>query len=395
MEKNYNLKFNNKWQDSCELVVKDEGYRAACESRGIRVYDAQEVLRPFLPDLGTSDEELQEYTKNATVQGPIENQEDHPYYNERVCKEFNAISRLIKYEGLNQAKSLTNTVEIQEGLPTTLLEKIASIDGIMPYSEALMMRILQDSMIFDATQTKLPKNVFVPHIGWTPVIDQMNRPLPYPEPKFSFGRNVRREYGIPNTRKNLNMLREVYHGLDMLSVEYSYLTERQHHENYILRQFFEKDEDLVKVHSPIAYMVTADKSLEPYAKSSEIQSTKSKELPDLGPLNSLSYFFEKNIYLHENNFPYKENVKILGSDFLPQVHTAIEVNNGINGGSARLDQDIYGRSLIMAFTSALGQARLNYGADVSGVLPKPITLHFINTTGKKFHFSVFQLTLWI
>ena len=176
--KNYNLKFNNKWQDSSELVVKDEGYRAgeyirlvsdrnnvsfsilsilACESRGIRVYDAQEVLRPFLPDLGTSDEELQEYTKNATVQGPIENQEDHPYYNERVCKEFNAISRLIKYEGLNQAKSLTNTVEIQEGLPTTLLEKIASIDGIMPYSEALMMRILQDSMIFDATQTKLPK----------------------------------------------------------------------------------------------------------------------------------------------------------------------------------------------------------------------------------------------
>ena len=26
--KNYNLKFNNKWQDSSELVVKDEGYRA-------------------------------------------------------------------------------------------------------------------------------------------------------------------------------------------------------------------------------------------------------------------------------------------------------------------------------------------------------------------------------
>ena len=28
---------------------------------------------------------------------------------------------------------------------------------------------------------------------------------------------------------------------------------------------------------------------------------------------------------------------------------------------------------------------------ISGILPKPITLHFINTTGKKFHFSVFQL----
>ena len=39
--RNYNLKFSNKWHDTNELTVVDEGYKAACESKGIRVYDAQ------------------------------------------------------------------------------------------------------------------------------------------------------------------------------------------------------------------------------------------------------------------------------------------------------------------------------------------------------------------
>ena len=34
---------------------------------------------------------------------------------------------------------------------------------------------------------------------------------------------------------------------------------------------------------------------------------------------------------------------------------------------------------------------MNYGYDISGVLPTPITIHFVNTNGKKYHFSVFQL----
>ena len=39
--RNYNLRFSNKWHDTNELKVVDEGYKAACESKGIRVYDAQ------------------------------------------------------------------------------------------------------------------------------------------------------------------------------------------------------------------------------------------------------------------------------------------------------------------------------------------------------------------
>ena len=42
--KNFNLKFSNKWHETCQITIKDEGYRAACESRGIHVYDAQVMI---------------------------------------------------------------------------------------------------------------------------------------------------------------------------------------------------------------------------------------------------------------------------------------------------------------------------------------------------------------
>ena len=73
---------------------------------------------------------------------------------------------------------------------------------------------------------------------------------------------------------------------------------------------------------------------------------------------------------------------------MPNVHTCFEV---YNANIPRMDQDFFGRSLIMAFASTLGQARLKYGKEISGILPEPIAVHFINTNGSKFHFSVFQL----
>ena len=37
----FNVKFSNAWHEQSETVVKDEGYRAACESKGIRVYSPE------------------------------------------------------------------------------------------------------------------------------------------------------------------------------------------------------------------------------------------------------------------------------------------------------------------------------------------------------------------
>jgi hypothetical protein len=196
------LKFSNTWIENQELVIKDLGYRAACESRGIQVVKAEDCIRSYLP----KDETFSEEEKEACLQDPAElsaisDKTLHPFYHERPVRTFYVNSRLIMGAGLEQAKVLTNSVQIEEGLPKSLVNKIASIDGILPQGEDIMRQVLQDARIFDATQKILPRNKAVPNINWNPVIDRMHRLLPYPDGSFSWGRNPRREYGIPITRK--------------------------------------------------------------------------------------------------------------------------------------------------------------------------------------------------
>ena len=42
-----NKLFSNAWHVQSETVIKDEGYRAACESKGIRVYTPEVRWWPF------------------------------------------------------------------------------------------------------------------------------------------------------------------------------------------------------------------------------------------------------------------------------------------------------------------------------------------------------------
>ena len=117
----------------------------------------QEIIRPHLPAVETSEEELNSYLKNTPELSPITDQTEHPYYHQKPCKKFNNISRLIKHAGLDQAKVLTNTIQIKEGLPVKLLEKLNKVKDIMPQSEDIMKDILLESRVFDATQKKLPR----------------------------------------------------------------------------------------------------------------------------------------------------------------------------------------------------------------------------------------------
>jgi len=387
--RNYNLKFSNAWHLNSETVIKDEGYRAACESKGIRVYSPQEIIRPHLPTVETSEEELKKYLDNNPEKKPISSITEHPDYQDVPCKLFNHISKLIKHAGLDQAKVLTNSVQIEEGLPRNLIDKIAKVSDILPQSEELMKDILLDSRVFDATQIKLPKNVAVPHIGWDPVVDRMHRPHPYELGDFSWGRNVRREYGIPKHRKNLNTIRNIMYTFDRLAVEYPALMKRQHIENSLMRQLFEKDGHNVQVQHPLEYLITDEKPVRPYANSETITNTKMIPLPDLGPVTSLSQLFDTHIYKKDNSFPLSEAYLNNSSDSItPNIHTCFSINNSI---SPTMDQDYFGRSLIVAFATTLAQARMKYGPEICGVLPEPIAVHFINTNGSKYHFSVFQL----
>jgi large subunit ribosomal protein L37 len=54
------------------------------------------------------------------------------------------------------------------------------------------------------------------------------------------------------------------------------------------------------------------------------------------------------------------------------------------------ETQVFGRALIKAFTAAASTARQLFGSNI-GVLPEPVTVQCIQSDGKAFYFSVYQL----
>jgi hypothetical protein len=91
------------------------------------------------------------------------------------------------------------TVEIREDLPDQITSSIPDRE-ILPGQDVAVESLIRESCMFDATQKKLPLQVAVPNINWNPVIDRMHRSMPY-EVNVSWQRRVRKQYGIPRTRR--------------------------------------------------------------------------------------------------------------------------------------------------------------------------------------------------
>ena len=120
---------------------------------------------------------------------------------------------------------------------------------------------------------------------------------------------------------------------------------------------------------------------------------------------------KNNVYLNENSFPFVTQKTGLSNAKNPlHVHTCVEVDASL--GPLEYTFDSRGRSLVLAFSTALGQARLLHGnllnflnflsfvilsnfvilgESVSGQLSHPITVNFISTNGQDFLLTVFQM----
>ena len=90
-------------------------------------------------------------------------------------------------------------MEVEHGLPDKLYSSVNK--KICPNQDDLLMEIIKDTQIFDATQKKIERSPRVPYIGWHPVEDRMTQRMPYDVTTMSWGRKLRREYGIPSSRK--------------------------------------------------------------------------------------------------------------------------------------------------------------------------------------------------
>lgn len=82
------------------------------------------------------------------VPKPILKDQTHPDWHDRVCY-FHRDDNVLLL-GLDQAKKITKTVEIQEGLPKINLPEIKK------ESESRIQELIMASHIFDTEQKKLP-----------------------------------------------------------------------------------------------------------------------------------------------------------------------------------------------------------------------------------------------
>ena len=186
--------FNNEWQENRYLTVKNLGFVESCQERGINVVEPQSLFTPHLPQDPTDYSAFEGH--QDVVKKPFEKEEEHPYYHERPAYSYLERTYFPKDQELDTAKVLLKTVQIEEGLPEKLVDAYQTLPDHLD-----VQQVIKESQMFDATQKKLPRNVAVPYIGWHPVEDRMFRKMPYDVTTFSWGRNTRKEYGIPINRK--------------------------------------------------------------------------------------------------------------------------------------------------------------------------------------------------
>jgi len=378
--------WNNKWQEGRYLEVENLGYVEACNERGIKVDSIEDVLSSHLPESPNIEFDS---SRNPNIK-PYSNEKEHPYYHERPAYSYLARSYYPKYRQLDHAKALFKTVEVEHGLPGRLYNSVTK--KVCSNQDDLMLGIIKDTHLFDATQKKLPKTPAVPYIGWHPVEDRMTTRMPYDVTKMSWGRKTRNTYGIPMDRKIMNLTRGMLRCVDSSkSAEHPSLLNRIHLENNEIRQFLERGDKLIRFYLPLAQILTDAKPLKPYANKDSVKSTEDIDLPDIYPMHPLVTLWPTNVYNDQSNFPLK--IRVTSETSLPKhnVHTCLDHTKNEVAQQLRTPETVHARALTLGFLSALAQARLVYGSDIKGDLPEPVAVNFIHTDGCNFHFSAYQL----
>lgn len=381
---NHVVKYNNKWHEFRQLKIQESGDREALSSMGIKVYSMDEVVNstPFLPPFEVPSPES---LNPSPIKGPLARDETHPKWHSKVCYDYYDGTLFPMNYNLLTAKKLTKTVEVTEGLlPERVYDALDRIRHKGDVDHEAIKNLILETQLYDATQKKLPRDFVVPYIGWHPVNDRMATKMAYDVTKVSWQRKLNAEYGIPQHRKikqlTLGLIRQadLYHSPNFPDL----ILNRSHFEKYILRQYFNRGDDYGRVNLKIPLSYAADEPISPLMSLEKAEATtKSLQLPDLYPMDAFAGVRPIQIYQDENNFPILEDQERF-------MHTSFCFKDYLG----LRDTDYFmGRSLMTCFASAIGQARLLYGEDVSGVLPKPIVVQNIHTDGIRFNFGVFQL----
>lgn len=340
----------NHWKVQRKRIPIDSGVEKNLVSKNFEVLNALEVV-----------EEKKEPI-SLNIVGVLEKQqpldEKHPLFHEKPCYFYR--DRNVLLDGLQQAKVLTNTVEISPGSLPDQVENI--VDAVqLPNQDALVHRCIQSSFIYDAEQKKLPKRYDPDRPAWI-----------FP-----------RDYGITDSRKSRTLCSRLLQLCNMANGDLS--KDRGLVNNAAVCVPLDIEDTPVQLELRADALVTAPHGISPVV---DPKSASRMSLPDIYPLHKTVSLEAEMFYECKDIFPLRHDTR------LSHVHTIFVHFNGTEVSNLYetdvLDTQVEGRSLLKCYAFAVGQARFEYGTSAKE-LPEPIVIQCIQTDGQMYHLCVFQL----
>uniref|UniRef100_U5EPB1 Large ribosomal subunit protein mL37 n=1 Tax=Corethrella appendiculata TaxID=1370023 RepID=U5EPB1_9DIPT len=322
------------------------------KSKNIEIIDAnEEFSRIKFPRIDI------DFNSLGQVEPAVKFDSTHPNWHEKQCHLFGDSNVLV--EGTRQTQVLTNTIAFNE-LPAHIEQQIEEADIPVDLDKSMRKSVLA-SFVFDTEQVKL---------------EIVKDPL---RPAWNFPRT----YGISKDRRNRLIISRLINHCERL-VSRSILNERKIIQNAFFVLPLVKDENLIQLELHADTFMTSSRPLKPVTED----RMKDSLLPNIFPLKDTITIPMQNIYEIRDIYPIKSGIKFsnphtiflhFGTDTVKNLHE-----------TPITDEQFEGRSLIKAFTVAATKARQQFGPNIKD-LPEPIVVQSIQTTGKSFHFGIFQL----
>lgn len=362
--------WNNAWYLAQERPIYPMGFKEAVLDRGLPLRQPEDVVSDIheprdFPSIDITETSIKE----------VEKDEFHPLYKATPAYTYGNRTWLPKINRLETACAITNSESLSQFQPKNFVK----CDQKTNFK--LIKRVenmLKDVYIGDAVQRKLPRNFAVPYIGWHPVESKMRPRNLYDHTQMSWGRSMPREFGVPNSRKLMNLCRGLFNESVKLLSDHQlcHSVDAEMHTQFIRRP----DDKLVRFKLTIPMSVYGRAPLPPVEDQSGVAP-----VPDLTPLDPVATLHPTNIYHDISCHPVTSI-----SHSRPFTHTVMQHSDNHIYPLWRQDAEL-ARTLMTGFAVALGQARLRYGDDIRGTLPQPIRVNVINTDGQRYSIGCVQI----
>ena len=367
--------WNNAWYLAQERPVYPLGLAAALEQRGIPLHQPESLLT----DIHNTAPQPPVKVEFSQL-GALERDSDHPLWQETPAHTYNNRTWLPKENNIRFASAITNSQTVAS-MPAAIMEKVERQSRQTKDINMRIENVIKDAYIGDAVQKLLPRNWRVPYIGWHPVEDKMRPRNLYDHTVASWGRSMPREYGVPNQRKLLNLSRSLF--LESLKLvrpeDAGRLRASVDPESHV--QFIPSPgQALVRFNLKIPLSVYGEAALEPLAAPQSGVTG----VPDLSPLSPLATLHPEHIYRPQSSHPVTSLAHSHPFSRVVFTHYTTHI------APQYQHENILARGLLTAFTTVLGQARLQWGEGVTE-LPRPVRINIINTDGANYSLGVLQV----